>query len=69
MPLGKINPYIPSRPPSGSMPHDEKSPVELVAGLMALSARTAPKGKGQDALVTRVLVVVSASSCHPRIGI
>jgi uncharacterized ferredoxin-like protein len=37
------------------MPPDEKSAVELVAGLMALSARTAPKGKGQDALVTRVL--------------
>ncbi len=26
------------------MPPDEKSAVELVAGLMALSARTAPKG-------------------------
>ncbi|MDD1668773.1 MAG: DUF2148 domain-containing protein [Methanomicrobiales archaeon] len=37
------------------MPSDEKSAVELVAGLMALSARTAPKGKGQDAIVTRVL--------------
>ena len=37
------------------MPHTEKSAVELVAGLMALSARTAPKGKGQDTLVTRVL--------------
>ena len=34
----------------------EKRAVETVAGLMALSARTAPKGKGQDALVTRVLV-------------
>jgi uncharacterized ferredoxin-like protein len=34
----------------------EKKAVETVAGLMALSARTAPKGKGQDALVTRVLV-------------
>ena len=33
----------------------EKSAVETVAGLMALSARTAPKAKGQDALVTRVL--------------
>jgi uncharacterized ferredoxin-like protein len=33
----------------------EKQAVETVAGLMALSARTAPKGKGQDALVTRVL--------------
>ena len=33
----------------------EKSAVETVAGLMALSARTAPKGKGQDALVIRVL--------------
>jgi uncharacterized ferredoxin-like protein len=29
--------------------------VETVANLMALSARTAPKAKGQDALVTRVL--------------
>ena len=37
------------------MPSSEQSAVELVAGLMALSARTAPKGKGQDALVTRVL--------------
>jgi uncharacterized ferredoxin-like protein len=37
------------------MPPDEKAAVELVAGLMALAARTAPKGKGQDALVTRVL--------------
>jgi uncharacterized ferredoxin-like protein len=37
------------------MPCTEKSAVETVAGLMALSARTAPKGKGQDALVTRVL--------------
>jgi uncharacterized ferredoxin-like protein len=34
----------------------EKKAVETVAGLMALSARTAPKGKGQDALVARVLV-------------
>ena len=34
----------------------EKKAVETVAGLMALSARTAPKGKGQDALVIRVLV-------------
>ena len=34
----------------------EKKAVETVAGLMALSARTAPKGKGQDALVVRVLV-------------
>jgi uncharacterized ferredoxin-like protein len=33
----------------------ETKAVETVAGLMALSARTAPKGKGQDALVTRVL--------------
>jgi uncharacterized ferredoxin-like protein len=38
------------------MPFTEKSAVETVAGLMALSARTAPKGKGQDALVIRVLV-------------
>jgi uncharacterized ferredoxin-like protein len=37
------------------MPFTEKSAVETVAGLMALSARTAPKGKGQDALVIRVL--------------
>jgi len=37
------------------MLHDDRPAVELVAGLMALSARTAPKGKGQDALVTRVL--------------
>jgi len=34
----------------------ERKAVETVAGLMALSARTAPKGKGQDALVIRVLV-------------
>ena len=38
------------------MANIEKKAVETVAGLMALSARTAPKGKGQDALVTRVLV-------------
>ncbi|HXW99460.1 MAG TPA: DUF2148 domain-containing protein [Methanomicrobiales archaeon] len=38
------------------MLHDDRPAVELVAGLMALSARTAPKGKGQDALVIRVLV-------------
>jgi uncharacterized ferredoxin-like protein len=38
------------------MPNDERKAVETVAGLMALSARTAPKGKGQDALVIRVLV-------------
>jgi uncharacterized ferredoxin-like protein len=37
------------------MPHDDTPAVVTVAGLMALSARTAPKGKGQDALVTRVL--------------
>ena len=37
------------------MPFTEKSAVETVAGLMALSARTAPKAKGQDTLVTRVL--------------
>jgi len=34
----------------------EKKAVETVAALMALSARTAPKAKGQDALVARVLV-------------
>jgi uncharacterized ferredoxin-like protein len=33
----------------------EKKAVETVAGLMALSARTAPKGKGQDALVIKGL--------------
>jgi uncharacterized ferredoxin-like protein len=38
------------------MANIEKKAVETVAGLMALSARTAPKAKGQDALVTRVLV-------------
>jgi uncharacterized ferredoxin-like protein len=38
------------------MANIEKKAVETVAGLMALSARTAPKGKGQDALVARVLV-------------
>jgi len=38
------------------MPDVERKAVETVAGLMALSARTAPKGKGQDALVTRILV-------------
>ena len=29
--------------------------VEIVAELMALSARTAPKGRGQDSIATRVL--------------
>jgi uncharacterized ferredoxin-like protein len=38
------------------MPNIERKAVETVAGLMALSARTAPKAKGQDALVIRVLV-------------
>lgn len=37
------------------MTMDDTAAVETVAGLMALSARTAPKAKGQDALVTRVL--------------
>ena len=37
------------------MTSTEKAAVEVVAGLMALSARTAPKAKGQDALVARVL--------------
>ena len=34
----------------------ETRAVEMVAELMALSARTAPKGKGQDSLVIRVVV-------------
>lgn len=34
----------------------ETRAVEIVAELMALSARTAPKGKGQDSLVIRVVV-------------
>jgi uncharacterized ferredoxin-like protein len=34
------------------MPADEKAAVELVAGLITLSAWTAPKWKGQDTLVT-----------------
>jgi len=29
--------------------------VEIVAELMALSARTAPKGRGQDSIVTRIV--------------
>jgi uncharacterized ferredoxin-like protein len=37
------------------MLHDDTPAVVTVAGLMALAARTAPKGKGQDALITRVL--------------
>lgn len=30
--------------------------VEIVAELMALSARTAPKGKGQDSILIRVVI-------------
>ena len=33
----------------------EKDAVATVAGLMALAARTAPKGKGQDSIVIKVL--------------
>ena len=33
----------------------EKTAVATVAGLMALAARTAPKGKGVDTLIIRVL--------------
>lgn len=49
----------------------EKKAVETVAGLMALSARTAPKAKGQDALVTRVLAgkeVKSLSKAMESVG-
>jgi len=35
--------------------HGETDAVEMVAGLMALSARTAPKGRGVDTLVIRVV--------------
>lgn len=34
----------------------ETKAVEMVAELMALSARTAPKGRGQDSIVIRVVV-------------
>ena len=34
---------------------DEKTAVAMVAGLMALAARTAPKAKGVDTIVVRVL--------------
>ena len=33
----------------------EKDAVGTVAGLMALAARTAPKGKGQDSIIIKVL--------------
>ncbi|MEN6397220.1 MAG: DUF2148 domain-containing protein [Methanoregula sp.] len=33
----------------------EKTAVDAVAGLMALAARTAPKAKGQDTILVRVL--------------
>ncbi|HNX17923.1 MAG TPA: DUF2148 domain-containing protein [Methanoregula sp.] len=33
----------------------EKTAVAAVAGLMALAARTAPKGRGQDTILVRVL--------------
>jgi uncharacterized ferredoxin-like protein len=35
--------------------NSETRAVEMVAELMALSARTAPKGKGQDSIVIRVV--------------
>jgi uncharacterized ferredoxin-like protein len=35
--------------------NDETAAVETVAGLMALSARTAPKARGTDVIVTRVV--------------
>ena len=35
--------------------NDEIAAVETVAGLMALSARTAPKARGTDVLVSRVV--------------
>ena len=34
----------------------EKTAVTAVAGLMALAARTAPKAKGQDTILVRVLI-------------
>ncbi|MGD0534194.1 MAG: DUF2148 domain-containing protein [Methanoregula sp.] len=34
----------------------EKTAVTAVAGLMALAARTAPKARGQDAILVRVLI-------------
>ena len=33
----------------------EKNAVTAVAGLMALAARTAPKGKGMDTILVRIL--------------
>lgn len=33
----------------------EKDAIATVAGLMALAARTAPKGKGQDSIIIKVL--------------
>ncbi len=37
--------------------NDETAAVETVAGLMALSARTAPKARGTDVIVTGVVII------------
>ena len=45
----------------------EKTPVISVAGLMALAARTAPKGKGVDTIIIRVLTGKEVSTLATRL--
>lgn len=46
----------------------EKTAVTSVAGLMALAARTAPKGKGVDTIIIRVLVRKDLSALSTRLA-
>jgi uncharacterized ferredoxin-like protein len=46
----------------------EKTGVATVAGLMALAARTAPKGKGVDTIIIRVLTVKEISTLATRLS-
>jgi len=46
----------------------EKTAVTTVAGLMALAARTAPKGKGVDTLIIRVLTGKEISALATRLS-
>jgi len=51
----------------------EKDAIATVAGLMALAARTAPKGKGQDSIIIKVLTkpeikkLVAAMNAYGRV--
>lgn len=46
----------------------EKTAVTTVAGLMALAARTAPKGKGVDTIIIRVLTGKEIPSLATRLS-